>query len=153
MKPPGPQHTAPLTLAINVARVAFACAAVGSCAVGLAPRAFASPCDPTTLAMTPQPQLSCPAPEAAAPADGVPVAAPPPVPGSDVTGPPLPDAFPPPGEPPHIPPVVGEDGAPTTSYGQGGYFGQIWSEFHNGVPSDVIYGPAPGAPAPPPPSP
>jgi hypothetical protein len=153
MNRPGSQRTAPLTSVINVARVALACAAVGSCAVGFAAGAFASPCDPTTLAMTPQPQLSCPAPEAAQPADGAPVAAPPPVPGSDVTGPPLPDALPPPGQAPHVPPVVGEDGAPTTSYGQGGYLGQIWNEFHNGVPSDVIYGPAPGGPAPPPPSP
>jgi hypothetical protein len=150
---PGSPRTAPLTSAINAARVAFACAAVGSCAVGFAAVATASPCDPMTLAMTPQPQLSCPVPEAAPPADGTPVAAPPPVTGSDVTGPPLPDALPPPGEAPHIPPVVGEDGAPATSYGQGGYLGQIWNEFHNGVSSELIYGSTPGGPAPPPPSP
>ena len=150
MDPPGPQRTAPLTLVINIARVAFACAAPGIVRGGSRRSGLRVPCDPMTLAMTPQPQLSCPAPEAAPPADGAPIAAPPPVTGSDVTGPPLPDALPPPGEAPHIPPVVGEDGAPTTSYGQGGYLGQIWDEFHNGVPRDVIYGPAPGGPAPPP---
>lgn len=141
----GSRRTAALAPAINVVRFASACAIAGAWAAGLAAQAYASPCDPTTLAMTPQPQLSCPAPDVGPPPDALPV-----VPGSDVTGPPLPDALPPPGEAPHIPPVVGEDGMPTQSYGQGGYLGQIWNEFHNGVPSEFVYGPPPADSAPPP---
>ncbi|MGB8504638.1 hypothetical protein [Mycobacterium sp.] len=71
-------------------------------------------------------------------------------PVSDVAGRPPPGALPPPGEPPYVPPVVGEDG--TQSYGQLGYLREIWHEFHNGVPSEFIYGPAPTDPALPPPS-
>jgi hypothetical protein len=142
----GWQRTAPLiTSAINVAGIVFAGAVVGSCAVGLAAQAYASPCDPLTMSMTPQPVLSCPAP-AAPPADGSPVAGP----VSDVAGGPQPGALPAPGEAPYVPPVVGEDG--TQSYGQLGYLRQIWHEFHNGVPSDLIYGPMPMPSAPPPPS-
>ena len=143
----GSQRTAPLiTSAINVARIVFAGAVVGSCAVGLTARAYASPCDPVGLSMTPQPVLSCPSPDSAPPADGSPVAGP----VSDVAGRPAPGALPPPGEPPYVPPVVGEDG--TQSYGQLGYLREIWHEFHNGVPSEFIYGPAPTDPALPPPS-
>lgn len=52
------------------------------------------------------------------------------------------------------PPVAG-DGPPPLS--QLGYLREIWHEFHNGVPTDLLYGPAPtdapppDAPVPPPP--
>jgi hypothetical protein len=82
------------------------------------------------------------------------VAAPPPasaVASMPAPGQPLPDAFPPPGQPPYIPPVVNADG--TQGYGQGGFLRDVWHQFHNGVPSDLLFGPAPpqpGDPAAPP---
>jgi hypothetical protein len=163
----GLPRTASLTSALDVVRVVFAVAVLGSCAVGLSAQANASPCIPDTLAMTPQPQLSCPGAQVAPRPVAAPVAAPaddsagpsapdgPPAPGPvDVAAGPPPPAFPAPGQAPFIPPVVGEDGAPTQSFGQSGYLGEIWHEFHNGVPGELIYGPAapppPGAPMPPP---
>jgi hypothetical protein len=91
-----PQRTALITSAINVARMAFAGAIIGGCAVGLAAQAYAdsgSGCDPFYLSMTPQPVLSCPGPDAAPPPDGSAV----PGPVNDVAGPPPPGAPPPPG--------------------------------------------------------
>jgi hypothetical protein len=151
--------------------VAVAGAVLGPLAVGLAAGASASPCDPATLAMTPQPQLSCappdgvpppPADAAAAPAGPIQApmaAAPPPVDpaappnGVQATGETLPDAFPAPGQAPFIPPVIDADG--TQRFGNMGYLREIWHEFHNGVPADLLYGPPPPAPAdpaaPPPP--
>lgn len=128
------------------AKVVFVGAVIGGSAVGLASQASADRCDPLTLSMTPQPALSCPDPNAASPVD----AAPAPDPAAAPVAGPLPDAFPPPGQPPAIPPVVGADG--TQSYGQGGYLKDIWHEFHNGVPSDLIIGspPPPADPAMPP---
>lgn len=147
------QRTAPLASAINVARVVFAGAIVGSCALGVAVRAYASPCDPVGLSMTPQPQLSCPGPDAAPPPDGPPA----PGPVNNVAAG-SPGAPPAPGQPPYVPPVVDADG--TQSYGQLGFLRQVWHEFHNGVPSDLIYGPdptnpeaQPGSPSPVPPPP
>ena len=166
----GSSRTARLTSATNVARIVVAGAIVGPCAVVLAAGASASPCDPATLAMTPQPQLSCPGPAAAPPpvapavagpvddapapppAEGAPVPVPVGVPANPVAGP-RPPAFPAPGEAPFVPPVVGEDGAPTQSFGQGGFLMDIWHEFHNGVPSDLIYAPPPADPGLPPPAP
>src|ERR1700739_805896 len=100
-----PQRTALITSAINGARIAFAGAIVGGCAVGLAAQADAdsgSDCNPLYLSMTPQPVLACLGPDAAPPADGSPV----PGPVNDVASPPTPGAPPPPGQPPSAPPVV-----------------------------------------------
>jgi hypothetical protein len=133
-----------MTGSMNVARVVFAGAIVGSCAFGLAARADASPCDPATLAMTPQPQLSCPGPDAAPPPDGSPVAGP----VTNIADPPPPGALPVPVQQPSVPPVVGADG--TQSYGQLGYLRQIWHDFHNGVPSDLFGGPPPSSTVSPP---
>jgi hypothetical protein len=144
----GTQHTASPFWGINLARIVFAGAIVGSCAVGLAVRANASPCDPLGLSMTPQPQLSCTSPDSAPPADGTPA----PGPVNNAAGPPPPGAPPAPGQPPYVPPVVNPDG--TQSYGQLGFLRQVWHEFHNGVPSELLYGPdpdqgPPGSPIPP----
>jgi hypothetical protein len=87
----GPQHTALKTAVIKAARIAFAGAVIGGCAVGLAAQAYADSgtgCDPFYLRMTPQPVLSCPGPDAAPPADEPPV----PAPVNDVAGPPPPGA-------------------------------------------------------------
>ena len=86
---------------INLSKVAFVGALVGACAVGVAAQANADPgnCDPFYLSMTPQPVLSCTAPDPAPPA----VEAPMPEPVSDVVGLPpgelLPGEVPPPGDP------------------------------------------------------
>ena len=141
------QRTAPLRSRIHAAGIAFAGAIVGSCAVGLAAPAYAGPCDPVGLSMTPQPVLSCASPDPAPPADGSPA----PGPVNAVAGAPPQAALPAPGQAPYVPPVVDADG--TQSYGQLGYLRQIWHEFHNGVPSDLLYGPAPTDPAAPPGSP
>ncbi|MDT5135763.1 MAG: hypothetical protein QOD58_25 [Mycobacterium sp.] len=63
---------------INVARIAFAGAIIGGCAVGLAAHAGADPgnCDPFYLSMTPQPVLSCAGPDVAPPPDAPPMPAP-----------------------------------------------------------------------------
>ena len=90
-----PQRTA-LTSAINVAKIAFAGAIIGGCAVGLAAQAYAdsgSDCNPLYLSMTPQPVLSCPGPDAAPPGDGSHVSGP----VDDVAGPPPPSAVAPSG--------------------------------------------------------
>jgi hypothetical protein len=145
----------------TAARIVFVGAIVGSSAVGLATQASAaSQCDPLTLSMTPQPALSCPDPYAASPEDPPPVpdpvnfvGGPPPQGAPPAPGQPLPDAFPAPGQPPGVPPVVGADGAPTQSFDQGGYLKDIWGEFHNGVPSDLVFGSPPPDPALPPPPP
>ena len=161
----GLQRTARIAPAINVATIVFVGAIVGGSAVGLAAAAYASPCDPVTMSMTPQPVLSCPGPDVAPPAEGSPVPVPvnglagPPADGvpvvepvADVAGPPPPAALPHPGQPPSVPPVVNEDGTPQT-FGQGGFLRDIWHQFHNGVPSDLFYGPVPppADPAVPPP--
>src|SRR5271166_5295159 len=60
-----PQRTALITSAIQVARIAFAGAIIGGCAVGLAAQADASSgsdCNPFYLSMTPQPVLGVPVP-------------------------------------------------------------------------------------------
>ena len=119
---------------LNAAGIVLAGGIAGSFAVGLAVPAYASPCDPIGLAMTPQPVLSCPSPGAAPPADGAPA----PGPVDNVAA------------PPYVPPVDAGDGPPPLS--QLGYLREIWHEFHNGVPTDLLYGPAP-TDAPPPPSP
>ena len=131
------QRTTPL-----VAGVVFAGA------VSLAAPAYASPCDPIGLAMTPQPVLSCQSPDAAPPADGAPA----PGPVNNAAAPP------PPGSPPYVPPVATGNGPEPLS--QLGYLREIWHEFHNGVPTDFLYGPAPTdtpplpeGPVPPPPNP
>ena len=121
----GLQRTARIAPVINVATIVFVGAIVGGSAVGLAAAAYASPCDPVTMSMTPQPVLSCPGPDVAPPAEGSPVPVPvnglagPPADGvpvvepvTDVAGPPPPAALPPPGQPPSVPPVVNEDGTP-----------------------------------------
>jgi hypothetical protein len=143
----GYQRTAPVMLTINVARGLFAGAIVGSCAVGVAVPAYASPCDPLGIAMTPQPVLSCSGPDSAAPTD--PSVAPGPV--NNVASPPPAGALPAPGQPPSVPPVAPGDGPAPGS--QLGYLREIWHDFHNGVPSDLLYGPAPEDPAQPPPPP
>jgi hypothetical protein len=99
-----PQRKALVTSAINVARIAFAGAIIGGCAVGLAAQADADSgdCNPFYLSMTPQPVLGCPGPDAAPPADGSPVLGP----VDGVASPPTPGALPPPGQPPSGPPVV-----------------------------------------------
>lgn len=127
----------------------------GLCAVGLAPRASGSPCDPVGLSMTPQPVLSCSQPDAVPPGDTAAIA---PGPVNGVAN--SPGALPAPGQPPYVPPVTNPDG--TQSYGQLGFLREIWHEFHNGVPSEFIPGPMPpptnavepppAGPAPPPPS-
>jgi hypothetical protein len=120
-------------------------AGVGGLGVLVAPPAVAeSPCIPETMAMSPQPVLSCPG-QAPAP---FPQSAPLRDSAHRVDGPPPTDpgassvgvALPPPGQAPHIPPVVNPDGSPVT-FDQGGYLGQLWDQFHSGVPSDLIYGP------------
>ncbi|MDT5091636.1 MAG: hypothetical protein QOH60_999 [Mycobacterium sp.] len=131
--------------ALTVARIAFAGALVGSSALVTAAAANAGPCDPATLAMTPQPQLSCAPPDAPPPdAPAPPPGSPPPAsaPLSDGQGKPYEGPTPPPGMAPYIPPVVNADGSPG-SYGQRGFFRDVWNQFHNGVPSDMIYGPDP----------
>jgi hypothetical protein len=147
----GPQRTPPIAAAINVARIVFAGAVIGGSAVGLAAEASASPCDPLTMSMTPQPVLSCPVPDAvsppdaAPPPDGVSVPQPPPVPAPvNAAGPPPANALPPPpGQAPGVPPVVDENGNPATYGSQGSYLREIWHDFHNGVPSDLIFAPVP----------
>lgn len=147
-----------MTRSHHVARIAFAGALAGSCAVGLACQASGSPCDPDTMRMTPQPVLSCPDPDASPPPPqlrGAPVAGGSFTPtasgvmGSAPADPGAP-AFPAPGQAPNVPPVVNADGSQTFGQG-GGYLGDIWDQFHNGVPSDLIYGPVSGDPAAPPP--
>jgi hypothetical protein len=159
----GSQRTALTVSAIAATRIVFLGAILGGSALGLSTTASAaSQCDPLTLSMTPQPALSCPDPYAASPADPPPVpdpanfvGGPPPQGAPPPPGQPLPDAFPAPGQPPGVPPVVGDDGAPTQSFGQGGYLKDIWGQFHNGVPSDLVFGSPPPAPDPalPPPPP
>jgi hypothetical protein len=124
----------------NTSGIVFAGAVVGSCAVSLAAPAHASPCDPAGMAMTPQPVLSCPSPDSVAPANGVPA----PGPVNNVAAPPQP------GAPPYVPPVAAGNGPEPLS--QLGYLMEIWREFRNGVPADLLYGPAPtDSPQPPPP--
>lgn len=92
-----PRRTALMTSAINAARIAFAGAVIGGCAVGLAAQASAdsgSDCSPFYLSMTPQPVLGCPGADPAPPPVGPPV----PGPANDVAGPPPPGAQPPPGQ-------------------------------------------------------
>jgi hypothetical protein len=120
------------------AAILFAGTFAGSCAVALAAPAYASPCDPLTMSMTPQPVLSCPAPDAPPPPD----AAPGPV--TNVASGPAPagpNGLPAPNPTPTVPPVAAGDGPAAGS--QLGYIRQIWHDFHNGVPSDILYGPAP----------
>jgi hypothetical protein len=83
----GSQRTALVTSGTNLARIVFAGAIIGGCAVGLATHADADPgnCDPFYLSMTPQPVLSCAGPDAAPPD-----AQPTPAPVGDVAGPPPP---------------------------------------------------------------
>ena len=106
-------------LAVSAAGIVFAGAVAGTC---FAARAYASPCDPIGLAMTPQPVLSCVNPNPAPSADGAPA---------------------------YVPPVASGNGPSPLS--QLGYLMDIWHEFHNGVPTDLLYGPAPmdAAPLPP----
>lgn len=123
------QRTAP-----HAAGIVFAGAVVGWCAVSVAAPAYAS-----GLAMTPQPVLSCTSPDAVPPAEAQPA----PGPVDNVASPP------PPGSPPYVPPVASGNGPEPLS--QLGYLREIWHEFHNGVPPDLLYGPAPtDAPASPP---
>lgn len=121
----------------NLVRIAVtSIAGVGCLGVGVmvAPLATAeSPCLPETMAMSPQPVLSCP--------DQVPAPFPksaplPAAPDAPATG----DAFPAPGQAPYIPPIVNQDGTLST-FDQGGYLGDLWDQFRNGVPTDLIYGP------------
>src|ERR1700722_4012870 len=96
-----PHRTALMTSAINAARIAFAGAVIGGCAVGLAAQANADSGrdrGPVYLSMTPQPVLGCPGPDAAPPPDGSPV----PGPAKVVPGPPPPGAQPPPGQLPQV---------------------------------------------------
>ena len=72
----GAQRTARIAPVINVATIVFVGAIVGGSALGLAAAAYASPCDPVTMSMTPQPVLSCPGPDVATPAEGSPVPVP-----------------------------------------------------------------------------
>jgi hypothetical protein len=145
----GSQRTALAKPAKNLARIVFAGAVIGPCAIGLAAPAFASPCDPFTLSMTPQPQLSCPGPDAPPPAEPTPAApdganalasGPPTGYGPISSGPAPPQV---PGQAPYVPPV-NPDGNQNT--GQLSYLRSLWHEFHNGVPSDLLYGPSDGAP-------
>jgi hypothetical protein len=89
----GPRHAAPVASAIYAAGIAFAGAILAASAMGLAAEAHAS-CDPLMLSMTPQPVLSCIAPDDAPP----PEAPPGPVPVSNAvdgaTAPPDPAAPP-----------------------------------------------------------
>lgn len=126
---------------VNRAGIVFAGVIVGSCAVSFAAPVYASPCDPIGLAMTPQPVLSCPNP-GAAPADVAPATGP----VNNIAAP----SSSGPGQPPYVPPVAAGDQPPPLS--QLGYIREIWHEFHNGVPTDLLYGPEP-TDAPPPPSP
>jgi hypothetical protein len=123
----------------------FAGAIAGSCAVGLAAPVYASPCDPLGMAMTPQPVLSCPNPDAPPPPDAPAVTGP----VNNAAGPGPAAALPAPGQPPSVPPVAAGDGPAAGS--QLGYLREIWHDFHNGVPSDLLYGPAPDDPSMPPP--
>ncbi|MFZ0831860.1 MAG: hypothetical protein WAM92_01995 [Mycobacterium sp.] len=119
-------------LAVGAAGMVFVGAVAGT---SFAARAGASPCDPIGLAMTPQPVLSCISPIPAPSADGAPA----PGPVDNVAA------------PPYVPPVADGNGPPPLS--QLGYLMDIWHEFHNGVPADLLYGPAPAptdaAPLPP----
>jgi len=137
------QRTAPLASAVKAAGIVFAGVVMGSCAVSSAARAYASPCDPLGLAMTPQPVLSCLDADAGPPTDGAPATG-----AVDSVAAPPAGAPPAPGQPPYVPPVADGDAPPPL--GQLGYLREIWHEFHNGVPTDLIYGPAP-TDAPPPP--
>ncbi len=136
-----------------VSRIALY-AAFGACALGLVPAAHSSPCDPDTMRMSPQPVLSCPGVEPApqmlppaAPIAAAPIA-PPPAGPVDADAGASPNALPAPGQAPDVPPVFNADGS--QNFGQGGFFGGIWdefhSDFHNGVPADLVYGPAPAPP-------
>jgi hypothetical protein len=73
--------------ASKYAGICFAGAVLAGCALGLAANAQADNCDPFLLSMTPQPVLSCQAPDVAPPPDQPAVA-----PVNDV-------AVPPPAEP------------------------------------------------------
>ncbi len=118
--------------------ITIALSICGGSITGLVAGAHASPCDPITMSMTPQPVLSCPDPAPAAPIVG----ASGPVP---VDGAPLPDALPPAGQAPAIPPTFNADGS--QSFGQDGFLGDVMNQFGNGVPGEFIYGPmAPPAP-------
>jgi hypothetical protein len=123
----------------RVAHLAAVLAVAGGTALALASQAQASPCDPITMSMTPQPVLSCPDPAPAAPVVG----ASGPVP---VDGVPLPDALPAPGQAPAVPPTFNADG--TQDFGGDGFIGDVMNQFGNGVPGEFIYGPM--APPPPP---
>lgn len=135
---------------ITIGHTLVAGAFVALASTGMAVAGAESSCDPDTMAMSPQPVLSCPGVAAAPFPDTAPV----PDPAFDVTGPPTAGsppasgpviaALPAPGQAPHVPPVVGADG--TQSFGQGGVIGDLFTQFQNGVPTDLIYGPV----APPP---
>ena len=80
------------------AGIFFAGAVLAGCALGLAANAQADNCDPFLLSMTPQPVLSCQAPDAPPPAEVPPPPAevpPPAEPGpfglAEAPAPPLPD--------------------------------------------------------------
>ncbi len=130
---------------IHLTRSVFAAAVTGVCAVVLPANSVASPCIPETMAMSPQPVLSCPGVQPAPFPDTAPVGnsafnvagPPPPAPGA----PPAANALPAPGQAPFVPPVVNPDG--TQSFGPSGYLGDIWDQFHNGVPTDLIFAPPP----------
>jgi hypothetical protein len=99
----GSKRTALVTSGKNAARIAFAGAVIAGCSVGLAAQAVAEPgsnCDPFYLSMTPQPVLSCLAPEPAAPVEGAPGSEP----VNDVASPLLPAELPPPVDPAAPPP-------------------------------------------------
>ena len=126
-----------------MAGIVFAGVIVGIVRTCFAAPAYASPCDPIGLAMTPQPVLSCANPNPAPSADVAPATGP----VNNIAAPPSSA----PGQPPYVPPVATGNGPPPLS--QLGYLREIWHEFHNGVPTDLLYGPAPAptdaAPLPP----
>jgi hypothetical protein len=84
-----PQRMSLMTSAIKVAGIAFAGAVIGGCAVGVAAQVQADPgnCDPLLASMTPQPILSCNAPDGPPPPADVPPA---PAPVDDVAVAPVP---------------------------------------------------------------
>ncbi len=127
----------------------FAAAGLYLAAAAAVPTAGASPCIPETMAMSPQPVLSCPDQQPMPFPDTAPLADPafnPAAPPPGGVAPPVGTAFPAPGQAPYIPPVVNTDGS-ATSFGQGTGIRDIWNQYTSGELSGILPG---AAPAPPP---
>jgi hypothetical protein len=131
---------------IDLPKTLLTCVVGGVVGLGTAPTAVAeSPCLPDTMAMSPQPVLSCPGHEpmpfpksAPLPDPAYTPAEPPP---GDAVQVPAGAALPPPGQAPHIPPVTNQDGSHATFEQGTGVIGDLLGQFGNGVPTDLLLGP------------